>query len=155
MGILRETVSRIETLTDKVSEVELDAPPEPGEWSTNVLLAHLRACQDVLGRNITRIVREERPAWRRMSPREWQRKSGYEDWEFRPALEAFATGRVALLAVLDPMQPDDWERVAVVTVPPNRTVEQTARFFGDWLAGHEQVHLEQIARTIRAVEARD
>ena len=152
LAILRTSVGRIGELTAGLTEAQLSAEPAPGEWSANHLLAHLRACQDVLGRNITRIAHEDRPAWRRMSPREWQRKSGYNDWAFAPAFESFTTGRAELLPVLEPLRPKDWERTAVVTVGPGRTAEQTARFFGDWLAGHEREHLEQLARTVHAVE---
>ena len=151
LAILRASVPRLTALTDGLSDAQLRTLPEPGEWSANDLLAHLRASQDVLGRNITRIVREERPAWRRLSPREWQRTSGYNGSDFSPAFEAFATGREELLAVLVAMRPADWERVAVVTVAPARTVEQPARFFGDWLAGHERAHLQQMEGAIKTV----
>ena len=151
MAILPASVPRIAALTNGLGEDQLRALPEPGEWSVNDLIAHLRASQDVLGRNISRIVNEERPAWRRLSPREWQRKSGYNGSDFAPAFEAFAAARTELLPVLRAMGPADWERVAVVTVAPGRTVEQPARFFGDWLAGHEREHLQQMEGAIRAV----
>jgi hypothetical protein len=154
MAILPASVPRVAALTSGLSDAQLRTPPEPGEWSAVDLLAHLRASQDVLGRNITRIVQEERPAWRRLSPREWQRKSGYNGSDFAPAFEAFSAGRAELLPFLDSMRTADWERVAVVTVAPGRTLEQTARFFGDWLAGHERDHLEQLERAIGAVLAR-
>jgi DinB superfamily len=155
IAILSGTVARIAELSDGHTEQQLNAEPESGAWSANVLLAHLRACQDVLGGSIVRILREDRPAWKRISPREWHRKSGYNESSFGPAFEAFAQGRAELLGNLDSMGREDWERIALVTVQPNRSLEQTARFFGDWLAGHEQVHLEQIAQTIRAVSAKD
>ena len=109
---------------------------------------------DVLGANIRRILAEDRPAWKRLSPRAWQRTSGYNDWAFGDAFEAFSNGRAELLAALAPLGQDAWERVAVVTVAPNRAIEQTARFFGDWLASHEREHLVQLARTIELVSAR-
>jgi hypothetical protein len=152
MAILRASVARLAELTERLSVAQLHALPEPEEWSVSEILAHLRACQDVLGGNIRRIVTEDRPTWKRLSPRAWHRKSGYGTWEFGSALEAFSEGRTELLAFLAPLQPRDWDRVAVVTVAPNRTAEQTARFFGDWLAGHERDHLEQLARTVDAVE---
>lgn len=152
MAILPATVPRIAHLRDRLTDEQLAAAPEPGEWSATVLLAHLRAAQDVLGTNILRIVREDRPAWKRLSPRQRQRTSGYNDWAFGPAFEAFERGRAELLAVLAPLPPGDWERVAVVTVAPGRSLEQTARFFGDWLAGHEREHLEQLERAVGAVE---
>ena len=148
MAILPATVPRLSKLTDGLTEAQLNAAPEPGEWSATVLLAHLRACQDVLGVNIVRILREDRPAWKRKSPREWHRKSVYNEWAFGPAFEAFAQGRGELLADLNSARQEDWERIAVVTVQPNRVLEQSARFFGDWLAAHEREHLEQIARAI-------
>jgi hypothetical protein len=154
MAILPATVPRLSELADGLTEAQLNAAPEPGEWSANLLLAHLRACQDVLGGNIVRILREDRPAWKRRSPREWHRKSGYNDWSFGPAFEAFATGRAELLTSLDSVPREDWERIALVTVQSNRAFEQTARFFGDWLAGHEREHLEQMARTIERSIAR-
>ena len=154
MAILRATVPRVAALTDGLSDPQLLARPEPSEWSANELLAHLRAAQDVLGANITRIVREDRPTWKRLSPRERQRKGGYNDWAFGAALESFATGRSDLLAVLEPMSSQDWERIAVVAVAPNRSLDQTARFFGDWLARHERDHFHQMARAIDRVVAR-
>jgi hypothetical protein len=154
MAILPATVPRIAELREGLTEGQLDTAPEPGEWSSSIQLAHLRAAQDVLGANIRRILAEDRPAWKRLSPRVWQRTSGYNDWAFGDAFEAFSNGRAELLATLAPLGDDAWERVAMVTVAPNRAIEQTARFFGDWLASHEREHLVQLARTIELVSAR-
>lgn len=154
MAILPATVPRVAELRDGLTEAQLAVASEPGEWSATILLAHLRAAQDVLGANIRRILAEDRPAWKRLNPRSWQRTSGYDDWAFGDAFEAFSNGRAELLAVLAPIGPDAWERVAVVTVAPNRSVEQTARFFGDWLARHEREHLGQLERTLEQVSVR-
>ena len=154
MAILPATVPRVADLRYGITEAQLATAPKPGEWSATVLLAHLRAAQDVLGANIRRILAEDRPAWKRLSPRSWQRTSGYDDWAFGGAFEAFSNRRAELLAVLAPLGPDAWERVAVVTVAPNRSIEQTARFFGDWLAHHEREHLAQLERTIEQVSVR-
>src|SRR5262245_4030462 len=152
MAILPSWVARLAELTEPLSVAELHDLPEPEEWRASEILERLRACQDVLVGNIRRIVTEDRPTRKRLSPREWHRKSGYGAWEFGSAIEAFSAGRTELLAFLEPLQPGDWDRVAIVTVAPNRTAEQTARFFGDWLAGHERDHLEQLERTVGAVE---
>jgi hypothetical protein len=111
------------------------------------VLAHLRACNDVLGGNMIRIVREDHPAWRAMSPRTWQRKSGYHEWTFEPSFAAFSDGRNQLLEVLEPLAPADWERTATVTVPPKKVFEYTTRYYGDWLAAHERAHLRHLARS--------
>jgi DinB superfamily len=151
LSILRVTPGRLGELGAGLTPVQREAPPSAGEWSFTEVLAHLRACQDVLGGNIRRIVTEDVPTWRRVSPRTWQRASGYHDWAFEPAFEAFATGRTELLAFLESLPPDAWERTALVTMPAGAHIEQTARFFGDWLAGHEGVHVRALPAMIDAV----
>ena len=42
-------------------------------WSVNDQLAHLRACHDVPRRHMLRIIRQDHPAWKGMSPRTWQK----------------------------------------------------------------------------------
>ncbi|HET6379636.1 MAG TPA: DinB family protein [candidate division Zixibacteria bacterium] len=98
MAILPETPGRLSSLTDGLTDAQLHAAPEPGAWSVNDVLAHLRACNDVLGGNVRRILDEDGPAWRGMSPRTWQARSGYHDWTFREAFEAFTAQRAKLLA---------------------------------------------------------
>ena len=91
MVILRETPRRIAAPTAGLSPVQLAAPPRTDAWSINDVLAHLRACSDVLGGNILRILAEDHPTWKRMSPRAWIRKTDYPTWAFEPALAAFTT----------------------------------------------------------------
>ena len=67
MEILVTTVPRLEALTQGVPEPRLYAVTEYG-WSVNDQLAHLRACHDVLGGNMLRIVREDHPAWKGHEP---------------------------------------------------------------------------------------
>ena len=61
------------------------------------MLAHLRASHDVLGGSILRILREDTPSWRRLSPRAWMRKTDYPTWAFEPAFAAFTAQRTELL----------------------------------------------------------
>jgi hypothetical protein len=45
---LAETPPRIAALTAGLAPAQLHAAPSPGEWSSNEVLAHLRACTDLL-----------------------------------------------------------------------------------------------------------
>ena len=111
MAILPETPRRIAALTDGLTPTELRAAPEPDAWSVNDVLAHLRACHDVLGGSILRIVAEDAPTWRRLSPRTWIGKTDYPEWEFAPAFTAFKEQRTELLKVLEPLPPEGWDRI--------------------------------------------
>lgn len=152
MAILPETPRRIADHTAGLSQVQLQTAPDAGAWSINVILAHLRACHDVLGGNILRIASEDHPSWKRLSPRAWMTKTDYPTWAFEPAFAAFRQQRQALLAVLDRVSPRDWERTATVQ-EYGSDVERSMLFFGDWLAGHELVHLTQLDETAAQVRA--
>ena len=154
MAILPETPGRIEAVTDGLTEAQLRSAPEPGAWSINDVLAHLRACHDVLGGSLLRIVTEDHPAWKGMNPRTWIRKTDYPDWQFAPAFTAFKTQRADLLAVVAPLPPDAWERTATVTGMVGETYERTARYFGAWMAGHERAHWKHIERLADQATAR-
>jgi hypothetical protein len=153
MAILRTTVGRL-------PELVADAKPEEQEpsgynekhWSLAAVLAHLRACNDVLGGAMVRILDEDHPAWAASSPRAWQAKSGYHDLSFEANFAAFAEGRRGLLERLERLAAGDWDRAAVVRVPPGKVYERSVRYYGAWLAQHEGTHLKDLARRRAARE---
>ena len=151
--LLAATPPRIGTLAAQLAPDQLLAAPAPGEWSVNELVAHLRANADVWGGHIERILGEDRPTWRRVSPRAWLRKTDYAAWPFPASFEAYAAQRADLLAVLEPLAPEAWERVAVVRESGGRVIERSVLFYATSLATHEQEHLGQIADTVRALAA--
>ncbi|MEX2237317.1 MAG: DinB family protein [Dehalococcoidia bacterium] len=154
IAILRESPGRIAAVTEGVAAAQLHAAPEPGAWSVNDVLAHLRACHDVWGGNILRILAEDRPGWKAMNPRTWMKRTDYPEWEFQPALEAFAKQRADLLAVLEPLPPEGWERLALVTGMLGETYERSARYYADGLADHERQHVKNLERIIPAVQGK-
>jgi hypothetical protein len=81
LTLLAETPARITTLTADLTPEALQRRPTPEEWSANEVLAHLCACADVWGTCITRIIEEDRPIWRAVSPRTWIAQTDYPDYE--------------------------------------------------------------------------
>ena len=150
MDIIRNTVPRLEELTRGVSEKAVAAVTAYG-WSVNDQLAHLRSCQEVLGGNMLRIVREDHPAWKGTAPTARQKE--YFGWKFRPALESFRRLRTELLEVLEPLPPEAWERTATVSAPPGKVYENSVLYYGDWMARHERSHLKHIARILKETAA--
>ena len=154
MAILPETPRRIAALTDGLTPTKLRASPEPDAWWLNDLLAHLRACHDVLGGSILRIVSEDTPMWKRESPRSWIRETDYPDWEFAPAFAAFKEQRASLLKVLERLPPDGWDRFAMVTDRDGEIEPRTVLYYGDWLAEHERQHWEHLEGIVAALRER-
>lgn len=151
MAILPATVPRLTELTADLTIDQLHRPPESDGWSVNDVLAHLRACNDVLGGAARRIIEEDHPEWRAMSPRTWQRKSGYHDWSFPEAFVAFGRQRAELLDVLLPLPAEAWDRTATVTVPPKAVYERSVHYYCDWLASHERAHVHGLPAIIARV----
>ncbi|HYK95846.1 MAG TPA: DinB family protein [Candidatus Dormibacteraeota bacterium] len=154
MAILRTTVDRVEELTATASSAELAPAGYDDDWSIAAVLAHLLACNDVLGGAMLRILAEDHPSWRASSPRAWQVKSGYHDRAFDTLFAAFRKGRAQLLEVLEVQAPEAWERTATVIVPPNRVDERSVRYYGEWLAQHEGTHVKDLGRRSKARTAR-
>ena len=153
MAILPTTVPRIAEAAHGLSPSELRASPAAGEWSINDILAHLRACHDVLGGNMLRILAEDRPTWRAMNPRTWMKATDYPEWEFAPAFDVFTSQRADLLAVLTPLSRDAWDRTARVAGLVGGPADLDVTYYGSWMAGHERVHVKEIARIAASVAA--
>jgi hypothetical protein len=152
MEILRTTVPQLDDLTRGVPQRRLTTVTDYG-WSVNDQLAHLRACHDVLGGNMLRIVREDHPAWKAMAPRAREGQTDYFEWKFAPAFEAFRRQRAELLEVLEPLPADAWERTATVSAPPGRIYEYSVLYYGDWMARHERSHLKHMERIVKELSS--
>ena len=152
MSILPETPRRIAALTEGVASDRLQAPPPFGGWSANEVLAHLRACADVWGDCMRTILTEDTPTLTAINPRRWIRDTDYPRQDFRRSLRAFAKQRAGLLAVVEPLSPEEWARMANVKVWGS-VYERTVLFYAQWLARHERSHyrpLQRIAESLRA-----
>jgi hypothetical protein len=148
LTLLAETPRRITSLTGGLEPDQLRATPADNEWSANDVLAHLRACADVWGGCIAKILAEDQPTLRAVSPRTWIRKTDYREQEFQPSLRAFTAQRTELLAVLDPLPREAWSRTAIVT-GAGAILEQSVMYYARRLAGHEQAHLKQLEQIWR------
>jgi hypothetical protein len=151
--MLPETPLRIAALTASLGPTQLQATAPDGGWSANEVLAHLRACADVWGDFIMAMMAQDSPTLRAVDPRTWIRRTDYLEQDFGPSLQAFATQRTALLAVLEPLAPEDWSRTATVT-GAGKVLERSVLFYGQWMARHERPHLEQMQRLVNTAHLR-
>jgi hypothetical protein len=142
---------RLVHLTEGLPAALLVEPPGPGEWSARDVLAHLRACADMWGKYIQRILSEERPVFKAVSPTTWIKQTDYREQEFHPSLRAFTEQRRGLLAVLESLEPAAWSRGATVR-GAGKPRERTVYTYALWLANHEQSHFKQLDRILTSVQ---
>jgi hypothetical protein len=150
LSLLAATPQRLAALTADLSPAQLHTTPTHEEWSANEVLAHLRACADMWGNCILAIITQDRPTLRAVNPRTWIKQTNYLDLEFRPSLRAFATQRAELLAILEPLPPEGWLRMATVT-GAGTVLERNVLFYARWLAGHERPHVRQVERIVNTM----
>jgi hypothetical protein len=148
--LLRENASRLAALTGVPAPGRLHTAPQPREWSPDEILAHLRACSDVWGGNIGKILAGEDPTFSGLSPRTWMKQTDYPQWQFAEAFRAFAVQREELLDTLDALTLDDWERSATVTAWGQANT-RTLRSYASQLAKHERTHVRQMERTLEGL----
>lgn len=150
LALLREHPPRIAALTADLTPAQLRRAPGPDEWSANDVLAHLRSCADVWGNCIHRILDEDTPAIRAVSPRGWITRTSYPELDFGPSFREFEAQRGDLVSRLSALPPRDWLRTARVT-RSGKVVTETVLSFAGRLAEHERHHLEQFARIARTI----
>ena len=150
LAMLAATPARLADLTEGLSPGQLVAPPETGEWSARDVLAHLRACADMWGRYIVVILSEDRPTFKAVNPTTWIKQTNYREQEFQPSLQAFSAQRAELLAVLKPLAPEAWLRMATVTGAGKPRV-RTVHTYAQWLANHERSHIKQVERIVNTL----
>ena len=150
LALLRDNPARIAAMTANLSPEQLRSSPEPDVWSVTDILAHLRACADVWGDCMSTMLAEDHPTIRAINPRGWIERTDYRELAFPPSFAAFTAQRASLLAIMDALTPEQWERSATITgagAPLTRTVH----FYAQWLARHERSHLKEMGRVAAAV----
>jgi hypothetical protein len=148
LTVLSGSPERIAALTAGLTPAQLQTAPNPGEWSANDVLAHLRACNDVWGGNLVMIIAQDKPTFKGLNPRAWIKKTDYLAQEFQPSLLAFTTQRTALMAALEALPPEGWSRTATVIDMIGKRLERTVLSYADALARHERTHVKQVERIV-------
>ncbi len=147
--VLSDMPKQIARMVRGRSDERLHRKPEADVWSAREIMAHLRACADVWGGSIGRMLSEDHPTIRYVSPRSWIRKTDYLQQSFHESLEAFSRGRAALVETLGHLDVTGWSRGAIFT---GTTLgrDATVLSYATRIADHEVRHLGQLQRTVEA-----
>ena len=144
LNLHEETPRRLLKSTKSIGEARLRQRTAKESWSVNDILAHLRACTDVWGDSIERMLAEENPIVPYRHPRQWIKKTDYPKLPFHESLQIFTAQRKKLLRVLKRLSFEDWSRVATIKGQTHTVFTQVRR-----MALHEQVHCEQVDELLK------
>jgi len=145
LELLANNPLRIAEFTADMTPAQLQAATNPGEWSVNEVLAHLRSCADMWGNAMEAILTQDKPTIKAINPRTWIEQTNYPEQKFQTSFRTFTRQRSDLLVVLEKLPRKSWSRSAIVT-GAGKPLERTVFFYAHWLATHERTHVKQIRR---------
>jgi hypothetical protein len=149
MSVITTTAAR---LKDAIAGLPLDTlrkPEAPGKWSIAQVMQHLADSDLVWGWRVRLILAQDRPPITGYDQDLWADRLAYADADPAAALDLFAAVRRANLRLLERATPEDLKRVGVHAERGEESVGHLRRLY----AGHDLLHLRQIARIRAAIGA--
>ncbi|HKV11713.1 MAG TPA: DinB family protein, partial [Thermoanaerobaculia bacterium] len=127
---------------------EQDATPErSGKWSVRQVVNHLADSDLVTSFRFRMILAHDAPELPGYDQDLWAERLRYQDNDLATALEDFTWYRLANLRLLRRARPEDLQRVMRHAERGEESLHHLIRLF----AGHDLVHLRQIARIRQAI----
>jgi hypothetical protein len=147
LATLSDMPKQIARIARGCADRQLHRAPAPDAWSARDIVAHLRACAEVWGRSIERMITEEHPTIRYVSPRGWIKRTDYLEQSFHDSVREFSLARAGLIDTLSALNARGWARRATFTGTTSGR-DATVLGYARRIAEHEVRHLDQLRRTL-------
>ena len=147
MEVLKDTAGALRQAISGLSEAQMATPETPGKWSIRQVLRHLADSDLVWGFRLRLVLAQDRPPLTGYDQDRWAERLHYDEADVTTALDEFTLLRRGNLALLQRAAPADLKRVGVHAERGEESVEHMIRLY----AGHDLLHLNQIARVREAV----
>jgi DinB family protein len=147
MEVLREMPAELERAIADLWPAALNSREAPGKWSVNQVVQHLADAELVSAYRYRMTLTHDRPMLIGYDQDLWADRLRYDEADVHAALDTLVALRVGTLRLLERASPGDLERVGVHS---ERGEESVADMMANH-AGHDLVHLRQIARIRRAL----
>jgi hypothetical protein len=149
MSVLRRTPAALREVISGMTSAQLTHPELPGKWSVRHALQHLADAELVFGWRLRMVLSHERPPLTGFDQDLWAERLGYEQADAMQALADYTALRASNLRLLERASPADLKRFGIHEERGEESVAHFMRLY----AGHDLMHLQQIAR-IRSVVAK-
>lgn len=147
MSVLRDTPAALRRATDGMSPAQLKQPERAGKWSVGQVLGHLADSDLVWGWRVRQILAQDRPTITGYDQDAWADRLQYREADPDESIETFGVLRRANLRLVERATPDDLKRVGVHAERGEESLAHLIQLY----AGHDLLHLAQIARIRKAV----
>ena len=147
LSVARDTPAALRRAIDGLSPAELRTPERPGKWSIAHVLQHLADSDLVWGWRVRLILAQDRPPLTGYDQDLWADHLHYDESDPSESLETFTVLRRGNLRLIERSSPSDLKRVGVHVERGEESLEHLLRLY----AGHDLLHLNQVARIRAAV----
>lgn len=137
---LAATPERLASALKGKSPEQLEKRPAPNEWSAHEILAHMRAVDDIVTSRIYMLLARDTPPLVAFDERRWAEVAGYATTDIHRSLTLFSMRRAEVIAVLEHLSPDEWQRSGQHEV---RGITTVFDIMQDMVA-HEEQHCSQL-----------
>ena len=148
MEVLSRTTDAIRGAIAGLSDAQLSQPEMSDKWSVRQVVQHLADSDLVWGYRVRMVLAQDRPPLTGYDQDLWSERLHYERAPIADALDRFALLRRSNLWLLSNASPADLQRVGVHAERGDESVDHMIRMY----AGHDLLHLRQLARIREAVE---
>jgi hypothetical protein len=145
--VLQDTIPALEQVRGGLSTEQVTQPEASGKWSIRHVLQHLADSELVWGYRLRMVLAHDRPRLTGYDQDLWAERLGYGEADADQALQDFGVLRRTNLRLLMRASDEDLKRVGVHAERGEESVEHMIRLY----AGHDLLHLEQLARIRLAV----
>jgi hypothetical protein len=150
MDVLNSTPTDLKREIGLMSLPQLAQPEAEGKWSIRDVLQHLQDNEIVWAFRIRATLAQERPQLPAYDQDLWAARLHRAGEPPQEVLARFGSLRKSTLALLDRATPQDFQRTAIHVERGEQTLDQLIRLN----AGHDLIHLRQIARIRSAIAQR-
>jgi len=136
----------VEQTLKGATPAQLDARPEPGEWTAREVVHHLADSEMTSAIRLRRLLAEDDPTIVGYDEEEFARRLHYER-PFEGSLAAFRGARESTLPLLQALSDEEWARAGTHTEGGRYSVETWLQIY----AAHGRDHADQIKRALSSV----
>lgn len=148
MTVLEATPAALRTLFDGLDDDTIRRPEASGKWSMIEVAHHLADSDMVVGVRIRMIVAQDRPPIVAYDQDRWVEKLRYRQASLADVLTQFTVLRDANVRLTRQLTTEELGRFGIHSERGGESVGYLLRL----VAGHDLVHLAQLARIRRAVQ---
>jgi hypothetical protein len=148
VDVLSNTPEAVRNAVAGLTERDLSQPERPGKWSIQHVVRHLADSDLVWGYRMRMVLAQDRPTLTGYDQDRWAEHLRYNQAPVDEALDEFRILRRSNLRLITNASSADLERVGVHAERGEESVAHMIRLY----AGHDLLHLAQLARIRQAIE---